>query len=349
MPANTSRFSSRKSEPTYEDISRAIQSGDIKPIYYLMGEESFYIDQIAKEIVEKVLPPEERDFNLLTYYGADTDIDTIILSARGFPMGGERLVVLVREAQALKKIERLEYYLQCPQASTVLIFCHKHGKLDGRLKVAGLIKAQGLLFESKRIYENQVPAFITGYLRQHGADAEPQAVAMLADSIGPDLIRLASEMDKLLITLPANDRRVTADAVNKQVGQNRDFTIFDLLNALAQKDALRVMRIAKYFDTALKPGEYVKVFSPLFSRFAQTMLAYYSPDKSPRGIATWLGVQEWQVRNNFLPMMKNYSGVKVMQILSAIRRADARTKGVDTTVNTSSNDVLRELLYFILH
>ncbi len=341
-------FKKKSSGPSYETIVRDVRAGNIQPVYFLMGEESYYIDRLSDFIVDTVLRPEEKDFNLLTYFGAETDIDTVINAAKGFPLGAQRLVVLVKEAQRMARMERLEYYLKCLQPSTVLVFCYKGGTIDRRLKVAGLIEKSGVLYESKRLYDSQLPAFVCAYLKRRHVSIEPSAAEMLAEYVGSDLNRMAGELDKLCVALPEGQNHVTPDLVERHVGVSKEFNIFELQDALGRKDVLKVMQIVNYFDKNQKTNSIQKVLPVLFKYFTNVMLAYYSPEKSERGIAAWLGQTEWQVRRNVMPAMKCYSGVKVMKIISELRRTDARSKGVDNP-NTPSGELMRELFYFILH
>ncbi len=351
MAASASSAGRRNTAPavTYETIVHDVRSGNIRPLYFLMGEESYYIDRLSDFITDTVLKPEERDFNLLTFFGAETDIDAVINAAKGFPLGAQRLVVVVKEAQRLSHLERLEFYLKAMQPSTVLIFCYKGGTIDRRLKIANQIDKVGVLFESKKLYDSQLPAFITSYLKRQQVAVDADAAAMLAEYVGADLNRLASELDKLCIALPTEGRRViTAAHVERHVGVSKDFNIFELQDALGRKDAKKVFIIANYFDSNSKVNSIQKVLPFLFKYFSQVMLAFYAPEKTERGIAAWLGQTDWQVRRNVMPAMKCYSGVKVMQILGEIRRTDARSKGVENP-STPSGELMRELLFFILH
>lgn len=342
-------FAAKKpSGPTYETIVRDIRAGNVSPVYFLMGEESYYIDHIADFIVETLLQPEERDFNLLTFFGAETDVDTVINAAKGYPLGAQRLVVLVKEAQRLTKLDRLEYYFKQMQPTSVLVFCYMGGTLDRRTKVAGLIEKHGVLFESKRLYDSQLPPFITNYLRRRKVGIEPAAAAMLGEFVGSDLNRLASELDKLCIALPEGDRTVTAQLVEHHVGMSKEFNVFELQDALGRKDVMKVMLIANIFDKNPKANSIQKVLPFLFKFFSNVMLAYYAPERTERGIAAWLHQSDWQVRRNIMPAMKSYTGVKVMNIIGEIRRTDARSKGVDNP-STPPGELMRELFYFILH
>lgn len=334
---------------THMSIIRDVRAGKVYPVYYLMGEESYYIDRLSDFLVDAVLTPEEKAFNLITVFGADTTIQNVMDAAKGFPMGAEKQVILVKEAQNLKKIEDLESYLQQPQPTTVLIFCHKNGALDRRKKLAGRIEKVGVLYESKKVREAELPTFIANYMKRKGVAISNDAIALLAEHVGADLNRMASELDKLCIALPADSRQVGRDLVAEHIGISKEFNIFELQDAIGRKDVLKVMQIANYFDKNPKAAAVPQILSMLFRYFANLMQAYYSPERTQSGIAAWLGAPEWQVKKNVLPAMQNYKGTKVIQIISEIRRADARSKGVDNTDATPSGELMRELLYFILH
>ena len=333
---------------TYDDILRDLKAQKFPPIYYLMGDEDYYIDKLSDAIVNAALGPGERDFNLDIVYGAETSIDKVIELAHAYPMMAERRVVLVREAQAIRSLEGLEAYLEHLTPTTVLVFCHKHGKLDARKAVAKTIQQVGVVFESKRLYENQLPPFISRYLSQHQVDIEPQAVQMLAGHVGADLSRLTTEMDKLLLALPQGERVVKAALVEEQTGMSKDFNDFELQAALAQRNIFRANQIVKYYQGNPRSFFITKTLTSLFTFFSDVMLAYYAPDKSDAGIAAWLGKTEWKVRQDIGPARRNYSGVKVMQILSEIRKTDAQSKGVEGC-RTPSEELLQDLIFFILH
>ncbi len=332
----------------YESIVREVQSGVFRPVYYLMGAESYYIDRIADFVVSRALRPEERDFNLIMLYGADVDAAQVINAAKGYPMGAERLVVCVKEAQHIRDIEQLTYYLQKPQPSTVLVVCHKNGTLDRRKKLAALVEKVGVLYESKKLYDSQLPAFIRDYLKRKGLAIDPKAATMMADFVGTDLNRMAGELDKLAIAVPENQKTVLPELVESLIGVSKDFNNFELQEALVVKDVLKANRIINYFDSNPKENPIQVTLSTLFKFYSNLMLAYYAPDRTEHGVAQWLGLADWQVRRNIMPAMRNYTGVKVMHIISEIRRTDARSKGVDNP-GTSSGDLMKELLYFILH
>ena len=337
-----------KQEITCEDILKELKAKHYAPIYYLMGEEPYYIDVIADYIAEHVLTEMEKEFNQTIVYGADVDIATIINAAKRYPMMSEHQVVIVKEAQALRGLEELSYYLQKPQPSTILVFCHKHGVLDRRKKFAAEIEKKGVLFESKKLKEGQLPAFINTYMKRRGIDLEPKATSMLADFVGTDLSRLTGEMEKLIITLPKNQTRITPEQIERNIGISKDYNNFELRAALIEKDVLKANRIVKYFEENPKTNPIQMTLSLLFGFFSNLMLAYYAPEKSEQGIASFLSLKSpWQARE-YMNAMRRYSGVKTMHIIHEIRYADAASKGVRNS-SATDGDILRELVFKILH
>ena len=210
-------MAAKKEGVTYEEIIRMVRAGNFAPIYYLMGEEDYYIDKVSEFIVDAALKEEEKDFNLTVYYGTETTTDEVINAAKRFPMMAERQVVIVREAQNMAGKEHLSYYLEHPQPTTVLIVCHKHGVLDKRKKLAADIQKKGILFESKKLYDSQLPGFVTSYLQRKGMTMEQQAVMMICEFVGSDLSRLSGELDKLILALPEGERRMKAAFVETHV------------------------------------------------------------------------------------------------------------------------------------
>ena len=333
---------------TYDDIMRDLKAQKIAPVYYLMGEEDYYIDRLSDAIVDAVLAKDERDFNLDVVYGAEVNIDKVIELAHAYPMMAERRVVLVREAQAIRSLEGLEQYVAHYTPTTVLIFCHKNGTLDKRKIAYKAIQQAGVVYENKRTPESQLPAFISDYARSRRVQMETQAVRMLADHIGADLTRLAVETDKLIMALPAGQGRITAEMVEELTGVSKDFNNFELQSALAQRDIFRANRIVRYYQGNPRGFALPVTLSRIFTFFSDVMLAYYAPDKSENGVADWLGKPSWMVRYDIMPARRNYSGVKVMQILGEIRRIDGASKGVGGC-KTPPGELLQELIFFILH
>lgn len=337
-----------KQEITCDDILRELRSKQYRPIYYLMGEEAYYIDLISDYIMDNVLTDTEKEFNLSVVYGADVDIATVINAAKRYPMMSEHQVVIVKEAQSIRNIDELSYYLQKPLRSTILVMCHKYGVLDRRKKLAAEIEKVGILFESKKLKETQLPAFITSYMKRKGVDLEPKATSMLADFVGTDLSRLTGELEKLIITLPKGQTRVTPEQIERNIGISKDYNNFELRSALVERNVLKANQIINYFEKNPKTNPLQMTLSLLFGFYSNLMLAYYAPEKSEQGIASFLGLKSpWQARE-YQTAMKRYSGVKTMQIIGEIRYTDAKSKGIGNSSLTDS-ELLRELIFKILH
>ena len=319
------------------------------PVYVLMGDEPFYIDRICDYILENVLKPEERDFNQTVLFGADTTAVQVADACKGYPMMAEYRVVVVKEAQNLKTLEPLDSYVAKPVKSTILVLCHKNGNIDRRKKFIPAAEKVGVVFESKKLYDRQLPGFIETYLKVHKATIEPKATQMIADHIGADLHRLTSELDKLLISLSESDRRVTPDLVEKEIGVSKDFNAFELRSAIVNRDVFKANQIIKYFDSNPKSGSLYALLPLLFSYFQNLMIAYYAPNKQDQNeFSKFLDLKgTWGLRD-YIAGMRNYSGVKVMDIIAKIKEVDAKSKGMDNPF-TSAGELMKELIFFILH
>lgn len=335
-------------EITYEEIVRNLKNRVYSPVYFLMGEEDYYIDRISDYIMDTVLSEVEKEFNLTVLYGADTDMAGVINAAKRYPMMSEHQVIVVKEAQGLKGMEDLVYYLQKPLLSTILVFCYKHGTLDRRKKITAEIEKAGVLFESKKLKDTQLPGFISSFLKRKKVEIEPKASEMIAEFVGTDLNRLAGELEKLIITLLPGATRITPEQIERNIGISKDYNNFELRSALIEKDVLKANRIVKYFNDNPKNNPLQLTLAVLFNFFSNLMLAYYAPEKTEQGIAAQLGLRSpWQSRE-YMAAMRRYKGIKVMQIIEAIRTCDAKSKGIDNS-SMSDGDLLKELVYVILH
>ena len=335
---------------SYETIMRDLKARHFSPIYILMGDESYYIDKISDYIAEHVLRPEERDFNQTVVFGSDISASQIVDSAKAFPMMAEKRVVIVKEAQNLKGTEPLVKYFKQPVVSTVLVLCHKNGSIDKRKKIIPAAQVGGaVIFESKKLYERELPGFIISYFMQHEITVEQKAAQMIADHVGADLHRLTSELDKILISFSEADRMVTPEIVEKEIGVSKDFNAFELRSAIIQRDVYKANLITKYFDNNPKAGSLFSFLPMLFSYFENLMIAFYSPNRSnENALAQFLELRNGWAARDYLTGMRNYSGMKTMQIISKIREIDAKSKGLDNP-NTASSELMKELIFFILH
>lgn len=334
---------------TFDTIMRDLKAGQYAPVYVLMGEESYYIDRITDYIAQHTLREEERDFNQTVVFGADVSAGQVADLARRFPMMAERQVVIVKEAQNIKNWDRLEAYFEKPQLTTVLVLAYKNGTIDGRKKVVAKAQKCGVVFESKKKRDYELPAFIEGYLKTLQCTIDNKSSQMIADHIGADLSRLTSELDKVVMSLPENDRRITPEVVEQQIGVSKDFNGYELRSAIANRDILKANRIVKYFDSNPKSGSAFMLIPLLFSYFQNLMIAYYSPNRTNENeVAKWLDLRNGWAAREYLLGMRNYSGVKVMQIIDKIRETDAKSKGLDNP-NTGVGELLKELVSFIFY
>lgn len=339
----------KKQSISYESIMKNLKARSFAPVYVLMGDESYYIDLLCDYLTENVLQPEERDFNQVILFGADTTASQVADQCKGYPMMAEHRVVILKEAQNLRNFDALEKYFENPVKSTVFVMTYKNGTLDRRKKLLPRAEQVGVVFESKKLKDYQLPGFIETYLKQRKAASEPKATQMVADHIGPDLHRLTSELDKLLISLPENDRRVTPDVVERVIGVSKEFNAFELRNAIVNRDVFKANQIINYFDSNPKSGSLFALLPMLFSYFQNLMIAYYAPNKQDvNALASFLDLRgSWAVRD-YITGMRNYNGVKVMQIIDKFREVDAKSKGIENP-NTSAGELMRELVFFILH
>ena len=308
---------------TYDSVMSELKARQFKPVYYLMGDEPYYIDKISDWIAENVLQPEERDFNQTVLFGSDVNASQVADAARRYPMMAQYQVVIVKEAQNIKNTEALEKYLKQPMASTILVMCHKNGKIDGRKQAyVKAIRDAGVLFESAKLKERDLPPFIEG---------------------------LTSELDKVLLGLPEENKRVTPQVVEDQIGVSKDFNGFELRDAIVNRNVYKANLIIKYFDENPKAGSIYAFLPLLFSYFQNLMIAHYCPQKnSQEALAEWLELRSPWAAREYVTGMKNYSAMKVLQIIGKLREMDAKSKGLDNP-NTGPGDLMKELIFFILH
>ena len=331
---------------TYENIQAELKKRVFHPVYYLMGEESYFIDKITDYITDNILTDIEKEFNLTVFYGLESDMDNILSAARRYPMMSEYQVIIVKEAQMLKNIDALINYLKMPQPTTILVFAHKNGSLDGRKKVTSELEHKAVLFESKKLRDDRLPSFINGYLREKSLVADEKAVKMLAESVGADLCRMSSEIDKLSIALPVTSNCITPELVELHIGISKEFNNFELQNAIIDKDVYKANRIINYFAQNPKKNSIQMTLALLFSFFSNLMMAYYAPEKSEKGVGDFLGMR-WGVYD-YIKAMRNYRAMHVMEVLHLIRIADERSKGAEGAVVPDA-EIMRELIYKIMH
>jgi len=321
-------------------ILNDIKSGNISPIYFLMGEESYYIDGISSYIEKNVLSEEEKGFNQMILYGRDVSIEDIVSNAKRYPMMAERQVVIVKEAQDLSRtIENLVSYAENPQPTTVLVVCYKYKKLDARKKLAKTLKKTAVLFESKKLYENQVPDWIRRVLAGKGYTITPKASQMLVEFLGNDLSKVNNELEKLQLIIP-DGAQITPQIVEENIGISKDYNNFELQNAIGNKDVKKAFSIIQYFAQNSKNHPLVMTVALLYSFFSKLLKYHSLDDKSAAPRA--LGVNPYFIKD-YQTAARNYPMKKVSKIVSAIREIDMKSKGVGAS-NISQGDLLKELL-----
>ncbi|GHT66965.1 DNA polymerase III subunit delta [Bacteroidia bacterium] len=332
----------------FEEIKRGILSKNYAPVYLFQGDESYFIDQLTDLLVENVLDDSERDFNQLIFYGLETNARTVITACKRFPMMSERQLVVLKEGQNMKDIDELVHYVKQPLHSTVLVINYKQGKLDGRKKLAGEIGKIGVSFESKRLYENQIPAFIINYLHGKKIKIDQKSPQLLTDYLGNDLSKLTNELEKLIISLPPSNAEITSSLIEKNIGISKDYNNFELQKAIASRDILKANRIAQYFERNPKNNPLIVTLVVLFNFFANLMICHYETNKTDTRLMSVLGFRfNFQI-TDYMQAMKNYKPGKTLQIISLIRTCDAKSKGFENT-SVPDGKLLEELLYKIMH
>lgn len=338
----------KKEALTAASILQSIRNRQFAPVYILMGEENFFIDEITDALMNTVLTEDEKAFNEVVLYGADVTVNDIINEARFYPSFSNHRVVLIKEAQMVRELDKLVHYVQKPLSSTILILNYRNGKLDGRTKLSTEVSRNGVLFESKKLYDNQVAGWISSYLQIKGQTIDPKAAAMLSEFLGTDLSRIVKELDKLVIVQKGSNSRITPDLVEKNIGISKEFNNFELLKSIVMRDVLKANRIINYFRDNPKSNPIVVTNTVLYNYFSKLMLCYYLPDKSEANVTRALGFKSSFQTKDYMIGMKSFSALKTMQIIAMIRTCDAKSKGV-ANYSGSTYDLLRELVFKILH
>ncbi|MDB4752390.1 DNA polymerase III subunit delta [Winogradskyella sp.] len=324
-----------------------IKNGNLKPIYFLMGEEPYYIDKISEFIENNILDEAEKGFNQMVLYGRDVTIDDIISNSKRFPMMADYQVVIVKEAQDLSRtIEKLASYAENPQPTTILVINFKYKKLDKRKALYKTLNKTGFVFESKKLYENQVAEWIRRILAGQNYNISPKASQMLVEFLGTDLSKIDNELNKLKIVLPEGTQ-ITPEHIEENIGISKDFNNFELRKAVGDKDIVKAHRIAKYFADNPKDNPMVVTISLLFSFFSQLLHLHGMNDKTPRSVASALRINPYFV-NEYLTAARNYPMKKVSTVIALLRDFDVKGKGVGASA-VPQGDLLKELLVRILN
>lgn len=328
-------------------VIQDLKKGIYHPIYLLQGEEPYYIDEISNWIEKNALTEAERGFNQTIFYGKDSDAITIAESAMRFPMMASKQVIIVKEAQTLNKIEMLVSYAEKPLASTILVLNYKYKKLDSRKKLAKAIKKNGLVYTSDKVRDYQLPKWVEGYLKQRDFSITPQAVQILTAYLGTNLGKVANELDKLIIAIK-DTNKITPEHIEKNIGLSKDFNIFELQNALGEKNVFKANQIINYFGANDKLNPIQKTTASLYSYFSKIFKLHFLKDKSERSAAAQLGVHPYFAKD-YIAAARKYSPTKLYEIIGILREYDMKSKGFGVSTMVSTADLQKEMIYKILH
>lgn len=331
----------------FEEIMAQLKQKVYHPVYFLTGDEPFYIDAISDHIQEHLLTEAERSFNQTVLYGKEVDAEAVLNAAKRFPMMASHSVVIVKEAQELKDIDQLVHYVEHPLASTVLVLNYKYKKPDKRKAIFKALTKKSVYFESKQLYENQVPDWISSYVSRKGYSIDAKSSALLVEFLGRNLAKVAGEIDKLLITLGDSSKTITPELIERNIGISKDFNNFELTAALGRKDVLTANRIINYFASNQRNYPLVLTINALFSFFSKVMVYHWLKDKSKQSVAAQLGVNPYFVKD-YAQAAKLYNANKVITIIELLREYDLKSKGYQG-VSMEPSALLKELIFKILH
>jgi len=315
---------------TFDAILKDLKNKKYSPIYLLHGNESYYIDKISDYIEKNVLDDGEKAFNQATLYGKDTDFKTVVDEARQFPMMAPFRVVVIKEAQDMRSLKSLAAYAEKPSPQSIVVINHKHKKFDSRTKLAKAIKANGVLFESKKLYDNQVQGWISNYLSEKGYSIAPDAAMISAEYLGTDLNKIANEMDKVIVNLKDKET-ISADLIKEMVGISKDYNVFELQKAIGTLNTEKVFRIVEYFAANPKSNPLVMILSNLFGYFSKVYIAAYHGKKSDNELKTL-----------------HFKGQRLINIFEALKLADMKSKGVGAR-NMEPRAILRDFMITVFY
>ncbi len=331
---------------TFEQILNDLKNKIYYPVYFLAGEESYYIDEISDYIEDHVLTDVEKEFNQTVIYGRETDVLSIISNAKRYPMMANYQVVIVKEAQDIKDIDELLPYIENPLDSTLLVINYKYKKIDKRKSFYKQVDKKGILFESKKLYDNKIAGWINNYVKEKGYDITPKASAMLTEFLGTNLSKVVNEISKLILNVPEK-ATINDELVERNIGISKDFNVFELQKAIGSKNVLKVNQIGNYFAANPKQTPLIKTVSILFGYFSKLMIYHQLTDKSRNSIASALSVNPFFVQD-YQMAARNYSLQKLIKIIDLLKEYDLKSKGVNN-ISTSDGELLKELLFKILH
>jgi DNA polymerase-3 subunit delta len=329
-----------------KDIINDLKNGKTHPVYFLAGEESFYIDKVVDYMQNNILSETEKEFDLSVLYGDDLTMEAVVDTAKQFPMFSKRQVVIVKEAQLIKRVDSLVHYVDKPLDSTILVLVYRK-LMDKRTKLFKTIKSKGAYFESNRLRDYQIANWIEGYVREKGCTIDTRSAVMMADFLGTDLSKIVNEVDKLLITLPAGGKSITASHIERNIGLSKDFNNFELQDALTEKNVLKANRIIDYFSKNPNKNPLTLTLSVLYGFFSNLMVIHYMQDRSQQNVASALKVHPFVAKKQLMAL-RSYSAIQVFGIIALIREYDARSKGFGNS-SVTHGELLKELVFKMMH
>ncbi len=332
---------------TYTEIIKSLRAKEYKPVYFLHGEESFYIDAISDYIEKKVLSEGEKSFNQTIYYGKDTEPKTLIDTACRYPMMASHQVVILKEAQEMKSLHDLQLYVEKAVPSTILVICHKHKKLDARTKFAKSLKANAVLFESKKLYDNQVPDWIVDYLKGKKLKINSNASQLIAEYLGTNLSKIANELDKLAINLSAGTV-IDEKHIQDNIGISKDYNVFELQKALGQRSVLKTNRIIQYFIANPSKNPLVMVVGTLYNYFSKIYMLHFLRSLPDRELSSALKLRSEYFLREYKSTARNYNLAKTQNVIAVLKEYDLKSKGVDSD-STPEGELMKEMVYKIMH
>lgn len=324
------------------DLSKKIFS----PIYLLCGEEPFYIDLISDYIEDNVLSEADKEFNQYIFYGRDTEAEKVLEAAKRYPMMAPYQVIIIKEAQDMRSLEDLTVYAENPIPTTILVICYKYKKYDKRKSLAKVVEKKGVYYESSKIYDDKLPAWITSFVATKGYKITPKAAVLLGDFLGTDLSKIANEVNKLLIFKP-QDNTITEDLIAANIGISKDYNVFELQEALGSKNVEKAFKIVNYFNSNPKENPLAKVVPMIFSFFSKVVICSRLTDKSQGSVASALSISPFFAKD-YVKASGNYSYDKLVEIISILREFDLKSKGYDAS-SVDDADLMKEMVFRILH
>ncbi|MDR1764115.1 MAG: DNA polymerase III subunit delta [Dysgonamonadaceae bacterium] len=331
----------------FEDIKKEIRAGNFAPVYLFHGEEPFFIDQLTELIINRAVEEASRDFDQSIFYGMDTDVRSVIAACKRFPMMSPRQLVVVREANNMKQLDELAEYVKKSLKTTILVINYKNGKIDGRKKLAAECGKQGIVFESAKLRDYQIPSFINNYLNARKVKIDPKSTQLLTEYLGADLSKLTNALEKLFISLPKDNPAINAALIEQNIGISKDYNVYELQSAVANKDILKANRIVKYFgendDKNLTPA-----INAMFGFFSNLMICHYEKNKTKQALMSVFGFRFEVQINDYMTALRLYSPTKTMQAISLLREFDARSKGFKSPSSVKES-LLKELVFKIMH